>query len=62
MLYSLVNEVVVGGHVLELFGKEEQEGMLNRLAEVLLEEAKVPMSSKSIEELREIFTEVCANS
>ena len=48
----------MGGQVLELFGKEDQEAMFNRLTEVILEETKMPTNTKSTDELRDLFLQV----
>ncbi len=50
----------MGGRVLELFSKDEEEAMLNSLSEEMLEGVKTPGGSKSADELRELFLKVSA--
>ncbi len=52
----------MGGRVLELFSKDEEEAMLNSLSEEMLEGVKTPGGSKSADELRELFLKVSRDS
>ncbi len=53
-----MHELVVGGEILDMFEKDEVEGMIYRLAEEITENVDSEVSTNSMKELREILTKV----
>lgn len=56
--FGILNELVVGGQVMELFDKEEEETLLDLLSDEL-RKGKPEGHSLTIAELREKFIKVC---